>query len=66
MAIYHIFTRAADRKYDHVYARSFAKDLEAIAFALALLVSHPFAEVWKSDTLVGEVSREEQRPPSMS
>jgi hypothetical protein len=37
-----------------------------MAFALALLVSHPFAEVWKSDTFVGEVSRDDQRPPNTS
>lgn len=57
MAIYHIFTRTSERRYDSVRAVHFAKDSDAVAFAEKLLAVHPIVEVWNDETLVTEWRR---------
>jgi hypothetical protein len=61
MAVYHIFSRASDRKYDGVYSRAFVGDIEAMAFAQTLLERHPILEVWKGEVLVVGIDRDEDR-----
>lgn len=61
MAVFHIYTRAADRKYDSVLARRFRTEVDAIKFAQTLLADHHAVEVWAGDRLVFKAARKERR-----
>jgi hypothetical protein len=57
VAVFHIYTLTAGRKYDSVSARHFKTEEETIRFAETLLTDHHAVEVWAGDRLVFQASR---------